>query len=242
MRHLSKKRFLVVGGAVTTVAAGAALLAGATFGFFSSAGDASGGNTFTAGTVVVGLDGGTQVTCAIDPMSPGDSQASGTNAACTYNIEYTGNVRAYMALDLAITGTPGSPIETPYGSVSPPTAKQGLFDGTATGLQFSIADDDAVNYVSGTTYLGQGVTGAVNLTPTLGAVSVDKLLVNATPITTGETKQLTVNYSLPTGAGNAYNLATSTIVLTIHAVQADNITLPGSCAAGKRCLTSMTWL
>ena len=85
MKAFSKKRLLLVGAAVTSIGAATALLAGATFGFFSSAGVASGNNTFTAGTVIVGLDpGGTPVTCAIGPMSAGDSNTSGSNVSCTY--------------------------------------------------------------------------------------------------------------------------------------------------------------
>ena len=83
MKLFSKKRLLLVGGAVTSVGAAAALLTGATFGFFSSAGVASGSNTFTAGHVVVGLDGSTSVTCAIGPMSPGDTQAKSGNVAAS---------------------------------------------------------------------------------------------------------------------------------------------------------------
>ena len=153
MRHLNRKRLALVGGAVTTVGAGAALLAGATFGFFSSAGTASGNNTFTAGTVVVGLDGATSVTCAIGPMSPGDTQAKSGNVACKYDIKYTGNVNAYMAMDLAITGAGGTPVVAYTQTTAPPTA-QGLYDGSATGLQFTITDNATVpvTYMSGVQY------------------------------------------------------------------------------------------
>ncbi len=241
MKVFSRKRLLLVGGAVTTVGAAAALLAGATFGFFSSAGVASGGNTFTAGHVVVGLDsGGSQVTCAIGPMSPGDTEAKSGNVVCKYDVQYTGNVNAYLALDLAITGAPGTPIEVPYTQTTAPAAKQGLYDGTATGLQFTIGDG-TVNYMSGTTFKDQ--TGAAtNLTPTLGAASIADLLVTATPVANGATKHLTVNYTLPTTAGNGYNLATSTLVLRIHAVQADNNAIPNTClAAGNVCAAGMNW-
>jgi len=241
MKNFSKKRLALVGGAVTTVGAGAALIAGATFGFFSSAGVGSGSNTFTAGTVVVGLDpGGTQVTCGIGPMSPGDTQAKSGNVACRYDIKYTGNVNAYMALDLTITGAPGSPIEIPYGSGSAPTAKQGLYDGSSTGLQFTIADGTPTTYMSGVQYNNQAGT-PTTLTPVSGAASVVDLLVSTTPVTNGGTKSLTVNYTLPTTAGNAYNLATSSIVLRIHAVQADNNPVTAGCVAGNVCSTGMSW-
>ncbi len=238
MRHFSNKRLLLVGSTVTAIGAAAALLAGATFGFFSSAGTGSGNNTFTGGNVVVGLDpGGTQVTCAIGPMSPGDTQAKSGNVVCQYEVKYTGNVKAYMGLDLAITGAPGTPV-TPYGS-SAPAAAQGLYDGTATGLQVTISDGTST-YLNGVNYTD--LTGAPTpLTPSGGAAAVTDLLVNTTPVTTNATTHVTVNYTLPTTAGNAYNLATSTIVLRIHAVQADNNALPAGCiAAGNQC-SGLNW-
>jgi len=241
MKAFSKKRLLLVAGAVTTIGAAAALLTGATFGFFSSAGVSSGANTFSAGNVVVGLNpGGTQVTCSIGPMSPGDTQASTGNVACAYDVKYTGSVPGYLALDLKITGAGGT-TTIPYGSVSAPTAAQGLYDGTGNGLQFNITDGSSTTYMSGVDYnLANGTATA--LTPASGTASVSDLLVNTTPVTNGATTNVTVNYSLPTSAGNAYNLATSTITLTIHAVQAANNPLPGTCTAtGNQCLTGMTW-
>jgi hypothetical protein len=238
MKSNRRKRTLVIGGLVTSIGAAATLLAGATFGFFSSAGVSSGNNQFTAGKVVVGLDSnGTQVTCTIGPMSPGDSQASGTNAACRYDIKYTGNVNAFLALDLSITGAAGTPT-TPYGA-SAPSAAQGLYDGSANGLQFTIGDGTNT-YLSGVHYNNQA-GGPTVLTPTSGAASVTDLLMNTTPVTANATRSLTVNYNLPTTAGNGYNLATSTIVLTVHAVQADNNPLPVGCAVGAVCSAGMNW-
>ena len=238
MKLNRRKRTVVIGGLVTSIGAAATLLAGATFGFFSSAGVSSGNNQFTAGKVVVGLDpGGTQVTCSVGPMSPGDSQASGTNVACKYVVKYTGNVNAFLALDLSITGAAGTPT-TPYGA-STPSAAQGLFDGTATGLQFNIGDGTNT-YLSGAQYNNQAGT-PTTLTPTGGAGSVVDLLMNTTPVTANATRTLTVNYNLPTTAGNAYNLATSTVVLTVHAVQADNNPLPVGCAIGAVCSAGMNW-
>jgi hypothetical protein len=82
------------------------------------------------------------------------------------------------------------------------------------------------------------------MTPTSGAITVPNLLVNSAAVGNGATRHLVVNYSLPTTAGNAYNLATSSIVLRIHAVQADNNPLPTSpaCVAGRQCDSpGMTW-
>jgi hypothetical protein len=239
MRHISKKRFLVVGGAVTTVAAGAALIAGATFGFFSSGGTASGTNTFTAGRVLVGLGAGTQVTCVVGPMSPGDTQATGVghDGACEYDIVYTGNVNAFLGLDVAITGTAGTPVVAyPSGT---PSAAQGVYDGSATGLQLDI-HDATTTYMTGVQYNIAAGT-ATTLTPSGGAASVLGLLMNTTPVVNTNTRHLTVNYTLPTTANNAYDLATSSFVFTIHAVQADNNALPVACTtAGNQCSTALS--
>lgn len=241
MRNFSKKRLLIVGTAVTSIGAAAALIAGATLGFFSSAGIGSGNNVFTAGTVIVGLDpAGTQVNCTIGPMSPGDTQAKTGNVACKYIVKYTGNVNAFLALDLAITGASGSAIEIPHTAVTAPTASQSLYDGTATGLQLNVSDG-TTTYLSGVQYNNQAGT-ATTLTPSSGTASIANLLVNTAVVTSATAaKTFTVNYTLPTTAGNAYNLATSTVVLRIHAVQADNNALPGGCALGNVCTTSMTW-
>jgi|GEM_PF-1715739 len=243
MRKFSRKRLLVVGGAVTSVGAAAALIAGATFGFFSSSGTAGGTNTFTAGTVSVGLGAGTQVTCTVGPMSPGDTQSSGVgnDGACEYDIAYTGNVNAFLGLDLVITGTDGTPVVA-YGQTTVPTAAHGLYDATSTGLQVTISDGTNT-YMSGTTYNTQVIT------PTPATLSIDsggeaaiaKLLMNTAAVNTGDTRHLTVNYTLPTGAGNAYNGAVSTIQLTVHAVQADNNALPANCSVGHLCSATMTW-
>ena len=239
MTKFNRKRAVIAGGAVVTIGAVAALLIGSTFGFFSSAGTSSGSNTFTAGNVIVGLDPlGTQVTCAIGPMSAGDTQAKTGNVACKYDIKYTGTVNAYMALDLAITGHGGATTVIPYGSTTAPAAAQGLYDGTSTGLQFNISDGTNT-YMNGVQYNNQAGT-PMTLTPTGGTAAVSDLLVTATPIASGATTVVTVNYTLPSTAGNTYNLATSAIVLTIHAVQSDNNPLPVGCLGGNVCST-LNW-
>src|SRR5205085_6473774 len=130
----------------------------------------------------------------------------------------TGNVNAFLGLDVAITGTAGSPVVAyPSGT---PTAAQGLYDGSATGLQMDI-HDATTTYMTGVQYSIAAGT-ATTLTPVTGAASVLGLLVNSTPVVNGATRHLTVNFTLPTTANNAYDLAATSFVLTIHAVQADN--------------------
>jgi len=217
--------------------AGATFVSGITLGMFSSAGQAGGSNTFTAGVVSFGSPATT--TCTINPMAPGDASTgwspAGAAATCTYQVTYSGNVNAFLGLDLAVTGVAGSPV-TPYGGTTP-SAAAGLFDGTANGLQVLVTDTAATNFLNNTTYRNQAGS-AVGLTATS---SVTGLLISATPMTNGGTDTVTVNYKLPTSASNAYNLASTTIVLQIHAVQADNNTLPVGCAAGKVCTSGFNW-
>jgi len=213
------------------------LVAGVTFGFFSSAGRASGSNTFTAGVVRFGSPVST--TCAINPMAPGDASTgwspAGTLATCTYQVTYSGNVRAFLGLDLTITGTAGSPV-APYGG-STPSAASGLFDGTAGGLQMLVTDSSSTMFLNNTTYQDQAGS-PVTLSSTS---SVTGLLISRTAFTNGGSDTITVNYKLPTSASNAYNSASSTIVLLIHAVQADNNALPAACAAGRVCTSGFSW-
>jgi hypothetical protein len=215
----------------------ASFVSGATLGVFSSSGTVSGNNTFTAGVVSFGSPA--IATCTINPMAPGDASTgwspAGSAATCTYQVTYSGNINAFLGLDLAITSVAGSPL-TPY-TGSAPSAAAGLFDGTANGLQVLVTDSSATTFLNNTTYVNQaGSSVALSATS-----SVTGLLISRTPMTNGGTDTVTVNYKLPTSASNAYNLASSTIVLQIHAVQADNNTIPVGCAAGKVCTSGFNW-
>ena len=231
------KRAARVAALLTSLGAAASFVSGATLGVFSSAGTASGSNTFTAGTVSFGSPAIT--TCTISPMAPGDASTgwspAGSEATCTYQVTYSGDIPAFLGLDLAITSVAGSPV-APYGGATPSPA-DGLFDGTANGLQVLVTDSAATNFLNNTTYVNQAGS-AVALSATS---SVTGLLISTTPMTNGGTDTVTVNYKLPTSASNAYNLASSTIVLQIHAVQADNNALPVGCAAGKVCTSGFNW-
>jgi hypothetical protein len=233
----AKKRAATLVALLASLGAGATFVAGITFGLFSSAGHGSGNNTFTAGVVSFGSPAST--TCTIIPMSPGDASMgwspAGSNASCTYQVTYSGSVRAYLGLDVTITGVAGSPV-APYGG-STPSAAGGLFDGTASGLQVLATDSASTTFLNNTTYQNQAGS-PVALAATS---SVSDLLVGRTAVTNGGTDTITVNYKLPASASNAYNLASSTIVLVIHAVQADNNALPAGCAAGNVCSAGFSW-
>lgn len=237
MRIPSAKRVARFAALFASLGAGATFVSGVTLGFFSSAGQTSGSNTFTSGIVSFGSPATT--TCTIDPMAPGDASTgwspAGSYATCTYQVTYTGNVPAILGLDLSITSGAGSPV-APYGGATP-SAAAGLFDGTANGLQLLVTDTASTNFVNSTTYQNQaGSPVALSSTS-----SVSGLLISRTPFTNGGTDTITVNFKLPTSASNAYNLATSTMVLLVHAVQSDNNALPAGCAAGRVCTSGFSW-
>ncbi len=237
MHTKAATRVATIAALVVSLGAGATLVAGVTLGLFSTAGQVSGTNTFTAGVVSFGSPA--TATCTINPMSPGDASTGwstpGSDATCTYTVTYSGDIPAFLGLDVAVTGVAGSPV-APYSGTTP-SAATGLFDGTANGLQVLVTDTGPTTFVNGTTYQNQGGS-PVALSSTS---SVTDLLVSRTAFTNGGTETLTVNYKLPTTASNAYNSASSTIVLLIHAVQANNNALPGACAAGSVCSSGFNW-
>lgn len=237
MRIPRAKRAARFAAFFASLGAGATFVSGVTLGIFSTGGQASGTNTFTAGTVSLGSPISTS--CAINPMAPGDASTgwspAGTYATCTYQFTYSGNVPAILGLDLSITGVAGSPV-APFGGTTP-GASAGLFDGTANGLQFLVTDTTPTTFLNNTTYLNQAGT-PVALSSTS---SVAGLLVSRTAFTNGGTDTITVNFKLPTSASNAYNSASSTVVLLIHAVQADNNALPAGCVAGRVCTSGFSW-
>jgi len=153
MKLSLKKRFALGAAAVATVGAVATLAAGVTFGFFSAAGT-SAPNSFTAGTVSIGSPSTTP--CTVTNVVPGDATAgwvslnsTGTvdtdNTAseiqCVDTVQYTGNVNAYLGLDVKTTGS--------------------LYDATANGLQLLITSTnptDSTTYVNGASLAADATT------------------------------------------------------------------------------------
>jgi hypothetical protein len=177
-------------------------------------------DSFTAGTVTVGL-GSTTTNCSVTELAPGDSSSgygSGSldKLQCTFDVEYTGSLPAYLGVDVNL--------------LNGPTA---LYTGNAGGLQMSIAAD-GVLVVSGTTFENQSGVA----TPVVAGSSVDNILLSTTPVNTGETVTFTVDYLLPLAASNALQGGSASAQLTFHAVQSANQTT--SCVAGRQC-TSIVW-
>jgi hypothetical protein len=214
MGFMSKQRLLLTAGGITTVAAAATLVAGTTFGLFSAGNTQTGSNSFTAGTVSLGSPA--TVSCSVSNMVPGDSSTGYTPAI-------TGQTDTQTApCTFAVTYTGSAPA---YLAVDVAVSGTSLYDGTANGLQLELSD--------GTT--SYTTSGALNGT--------SDLLVSKTPDAGGSNTvhTLTLNYALPTGAGNAYQGLASTFTLTIHAVQSGNNSFVSACTAGQSCGTASNW-
>ena len=209
-----KKRLALGAGAVATVGAVATLIAGVTFGLFSATNTQTGTNSFTAGTVTQGSPATT--TCTISNMVPGDSSTGYTPAP-------SGQTNAQSApCTFAVTYTGSAPA---YLGVDVAVGGSSLYDGTTNGLQLQVSD--------GTTSYTTG--GALNGT--------SNLLVSTTPDagSSNTVHTLTVNYALPTAATNAKQGLSTTLTLTIHAVQSGNNNFVTGCSAGHTCGTATNW-
>ena len=177
-------------------------------------------DAFTAGTVTVGL-GSTSTTCNVSELAPGDSStAYGSGSAdkvrCTFNVEYTGSLPAYLGVDVNLLN-----------------GAKALYTGSANGLQAKIAAD-GVGVINGTTYNNSAGVA----TPVVAGTSVNNILLSTTPVNTGRTVTFTVDYLLPLAAPNSLQGGSSTVQLTFKAVQSANQTT--SCVAGRQC-TTIAW-
>ena len=230
MKFHGKKRLLLAAGALAATGAVATLVAGSTFGFFSAT-TPTVSNTVTAGTVTLAQSAVSS--CTITKVQPGDS------GSCSLTVTYNGTVSAgaYLGVDLGISGTAGSPVQAyaAGNAGTTPAAAPGLYDGTANGLQLSLVDSQTspVTYMSGTSVNGSNFNGA--------SPSVNDLLVNTSPAATGFATTFTLSWSLPTSANNAYQGASSTVTILVHAVQAGNNGNTTGCTAGDTCAGIGTW-
>lgn len=206
---------------LTALAAVATMTIGSTFALFSAS-ESSATNSFTTGSVSVGL-GSTSVTCDVAAIMPGDSSTnySGGNntlTPCTYNVKYTGSASAWLAVDVLVTN-----------------GTTALYTGSADGFQLKVATGSGTSMVSGTAYtLLNGSSSSVS-----SGVSASNLLVSTTPAVTNDAVQFSIDYLLPLLAPNALQNGNVTVKLTFHAVQSANQPI-GSCVAGRQCNT-ITW-
>jgi len=224
-----KKRLLLGAGVLGTVGAVATLAAGVTFGLFSATTGPTTASTFAAGTVSLTSDATGH--CTVSKMVPGDATAgwvaenttgavntdnTASEVACTLAVTYTGSAKAYLGVDLAITGTGNG--------------GNGLYDSTPTGLQFYIHDTSGATYANGDPFVAVG-----------GSASASNLLVSTTPFATGGIDTITVDYFLPNGAGNSYQSATSSLTMTVHAVQSSHNPEGGTVSLQGAPTTDISW-
>ena len=213
MKFIGKKRLLAAAGAVTAVAAVATLVAGVTFGLFTSSQTQT--NGFTAGTVT--LSQGASSTCTVNSVMPGDG------GSCDLATTYAGN-SAYEALDILIATKSGggtgqtSALYTPAGG----GLSVGISDGTTTYTVPTVSTTCPAPYdVGGYTCYGLS----------------NELLRSSGSTVASNT--FTTTWSLPSGTDNTYQASSAAIVLNAHAVQAANNTIGCvSQTAGQSCVPS----
>lgn len=209
MNLLTKRLGLVLAG-LLGIGAIASLAIGASYALFSST-PGSQQTQFTAGTVTL-----TKVstdTCTFDNMNPGD-----TSPTCSYTVDYTGSVQAFLLLNVSTSSQAGSG-GTP------------LLDGTATGLQVNINDAAAADNAPGTgpnsnQMFSIGSVSCSSPTTCSSSAPDQEVLYNSSNthnwVTYGQNATFDVSGYLPLTAGNGYQGGSATVTLTAWAIQVAN--------------------
>jgi hypothetical protein len=218
LRRRRSRRPLALGGIAVVAASGT--LVGTTLGLFTSTPGAE-ANTFTAGTVA--LAGNPAGACSVTNLMPGDSPP-----ACTFVATYSGTASAYLGLDVLIQTQAGSGGGKLY---NPPAANN--------ALTVTITDNQAtpVTYTVPTV----ATTCPVGAPAGSTCYALANLLVSTAPITATTAVTFSTAVTLPLAAGNETQAAAAQVVLTAHAVQSKNQTLPAGCTAGAACAPTGTF-
>lgn len=218
VKKRSKKRFVLLVGGLTALAAVAALAVGVTFGLYSFQAPAE-TNSFTSGTLTLSSD--VTGACSVTNMAPGDSPA-----ACTMGLSYSGSLDAYLAVDILVetqAGSGGTVLYNPVGS---------------NGLTVSIAD----NQGTPVTYTVPATATACPGSAPAGSTcyELDNELLGTSAFASGATDTISTSVTLPLAAGNGYEGGAAQVILTAHAVQSKNNALACSTVptAGQSCTPS----
>lgn len=219
-RRSTSKRLAVAAGSAATIAVVAVVAFGATFGLFSAASPVQ-SNHFSAGTVTVTSNA--SGACNVGNMLPGASPSP-----CTLNATYSGNVTAYMGLDVLIetqAGSGGTPLYDPTG----PTG----------GLQITVTDNQGtpVTYVvpsSTTTCPGSAPSGST-------CHALDDEIVNKTAFNGTSSVTFSTSVTLPATSATGYQGGRAQITLTAHAVQSRNNNFVSGCTVGQSCGSTGNW-
>ncbi|MHB8680543.1 MAG: TasA family protein [Acidimicrobiales bacterium] len=216
--RFARRRILLAVSAMATMGAASTLVAGTTFGFYSSK-PGSESNSFTSGTVT--LASTVTGACTVTSMAPGDSPA-----ACTFVTTYSGSLTAYLAVDVVIetqAGSGGTDLYNPGGS---------------NGLTVTVADNQTapVTYTvptTSTTCPGSAPGGST-------CYELDNELLGTSTYANGATDTISTSVALPTAAGNGYQGGAAQVLLTAHAVQSKNNALActTTATAGHSCTPS----
>jgi len=212
-------------GFVGSIAAMSFLVAGITYGRFSSTGF-SATNSFSSGTVSVGSASVTQA-CAVPGVLPGTSSSTG----CTFHITYNGNVNAYLAADILVVGGDAT--------------HSALWDGTINGLQLTVSDGSHGYTVPTSTLSCASVGAQFGASATNGKAcgEIDNDTLTTAEVGNGTAYILTLNWSLPTASTNSNQGGNAQVFVSFHAVQSDNNALnctqsPHSGTVGQQCTLS----
>ncbi|HUY64056.1 MAG TPA: hypothetical protein VMV14_06015 [Acidimicrobiales bacterium] len=217
----ARRRMLLVVGSVTALTAASSLVAGTTFGFYSSSASPE-QNTFVTG--VVTLADTVTGACTVVNMAPGDSPP-----ACTLGTTYSGSMSVYLAVDVVVeaqAGSGGTALYNPAGS---------------NGATVAITDNQSapVTYVVPST-----VTACPGGAPTGSTCyELDNELLGTNPYVNGATDTISTTVTLPGTAANAYQAGAVQVILTAHAVQSkDNgLSCTTTPTAGHPCSANGTF-
>lgn len=154
--RIGRKRLLVGASVLAGLGGAAALVAGTTFGFFSSTAPGE-TNNFAAGTV--SLTSTATGACTVKTIVPG------TSGTCTFTTTYTGSVQAFEGLNTSTTGTLAT-----YLTITIKTTGGHTYANTATNLYVGTVTTGAARTFTVSwslpiaTTTGQGDTASVSLT------------------------------------------------------------------------------
>jgi hypothetical protein len=218
-KRFGAKRLIVAASYVVSLAAVAAVVSGAAFGFFSATSTRQ-SDSFSAGKVTQTND--LTGVCAVSNLLPNAVQS-----ACTLKVQYTGGKPAYLGLDVLI--------ETQAGSGG--TKLYNPADGSHA-LQVSITSTSpSVTYTLPATATSCPITAPAGST----CYALAKELVSTTAFTNASPQvTFTTRFSLPTTSTTDYQGGAAQIVLTAHATQSANNGSVGGCTAGQTC-TGVSW-
>lgn len=217
MRFFLRRRVILVSAVGATALAATTVVAGTTFGFFSSTANGQ-TNSFTSGTVT--LTKTLESACNVTNMAPGD-----TPGPCTMQTTYSGSLSAYIAVDVLVETQAGSGGST-------------LYTGGGAGLHVTVTD----NQGTPTTYtVPTASTTCPNGAPAGSTCyELDNELYGTSAYSNGSVDTITTQVSLPNSAGNGYQGASAQVILTAHAVQSKNNALActTTATAGAPCTPS----